>query len=117
MFHFTRHPKLSESPFGAITAYNVSGVSNMGISLTPLFYPPQAYAIEYNAQTGFFIEFELGTTAKTTRNPNIATFHFVLYQHTPEVGAALGGAALPELLPGLVRADGVGRELVRGDAE
>ena len=58
----------------------------MGISLTPLFYPPAAYALEYNKQTGFFLEFELGTTAKTTRHANTADFHFVLYQHTPKWG-------------------------------
>ena len=85
-FHFQRHPRLSENPYGTITGYNVSGVSNMGISLTPLLYPPAAYALEYNAQTGFFIEFELGTTAKTTRHPNTADFHFVLYQHNPKWG-------------------------------
>ena len=85
-FHWVWHPQLSQNPYGTITAYNVSGVSNMGISLSPLFYPPCAYAIEYDAQTGFFIEFELGTTPKTTKHPNTADFHFVLYQHNPKWG-------------------------------
>ena len=58
----------------------------MGLSLTPLFSPPAAYAIEYNSQTGFFIEFELGTTAKTAQHPNTADFHFVFYQHDPKWG-------------------------------
>ena len=85
-FHWVWHPQLSESPYGTITAHNVSGVSDTGLSLTPLFYPPAAYAIEYNAQTGLFIEFELGTTPKTTKHPNTADFHFVLYQHNPKWG-------------------------------
>ena len=85
-FYLEKHPQLSKNPYGTITAYNVSGVSNMGISLTPLFFPPAAYAIEYNKQTGFFIEFELGTTSKTTLHQNTADFHFVLYQHDPVWG-------------------------------
>ncbi len=82
-FHWSRHPDLSINPYGTITK---TASPAMGLSLTPLFFPPAAYAIEYNVQTGFFIEFELGTTAKTLKHPNTADFHFVLYQHDPKWG-------------------------------
>jgi len=86
-FHWSRHPDLSINPYGTITRHGSgSGTTDVGLSISPLFYPPCAYAIEYNAQTGLFIEFELGTTAKTTKHPNTADFHFVLYRHDPKWG-------------------------------
>ena len=117
VFHFSGIRELSKNPYGTITAYNVSGVSNMGISLTPLFYPPAAYALEYNAQTGFFIEFELGTTAKTTRHPNIADFHFVLYQHDPKWGQRSAVQRYQCFFPDWFERTVVGRELVCGAAD
>ncbi len=82
-FHWQWHPQLSINPYGTVTT---TASPAMGLSLTPLFYPPASYAIEYNSQTGFFIEFELGTTSKTTKHPNTADFHFVFYQHNPKWG-------------------------------
>ncbi len=87
LFYMSKHPALSKNPYGTITRNGSgSGSADMGISLAPLFYPPQAFLIEYYKQTGLFIEFELGTTPKTTRHPNTADFHFVLYQHNPKWG-------------------------------
>ncbi|NIM49725.1 MAG: hypothetical protein GTO22_10860, partial [Gemmatimonadales bacterium] len=83
VFHQARHPDLSLSPFGSIS--RTSG-AEMGISLSPLLYPPCAYAIQYNSQGGFWIEFELGTTPQTTKHPNTADFHFILYRHDPDWG-------------------------------
>jgi len=82
-FHWQWHPQLSVNPYGTVTK---TTSPTMGLSLTPLFYPPAAYAIEYNSQTGFFIEFELGTTSKTTKHPNTADFHCVFYKHNPAWG-------------------------------
>jgi len=79
----SRHPYLSDNPFGTITK---TGDPQMGLSLAPLFYPPCAYAIQYNGNGGFWIEFELGVTPKTAKHPNRAEFHFVLYKHDPEWG-------------------------------
>ena len=85
-----RHSWQSINPYGSITRNGSgSGTANMGLSLSPMLYPPQAYMIEYNAQTGFFIEFEMGTTTKTTRNPNAAKFNFVVLSGTlPRGGCA-----------------------------
>jgi len=79
-FHQARHPDLSLNPFGAVTK---TTSPTMGLSLSPFFYPPSAYAIQYNSQGGFWIEFELATTSLTTKHPNTADFHFVLYKHDP----------------------------------
>ncbi len=82
-FHWQWHPQLSVNPYGTVTK---TSSPTMGLSLTPFFYPPSAYAIEYNSQTGFFVEFELGTTSKTTKHPNTADFHFAFYKHDPKWG-------------------------------
>ena len=82
-FHQARHPDLSDNPFGAITK---TTATTMGLSLTPVFYPPQAYAIQYNSQGGLWIEIEMGVTSRTTRHPNQASFSFLLYQHDPAWG-------------------------------
>jgi PKD repeat protein len=82
-FNQARHPWLSLNPFGTITK---TGEPEMGVSLSPLFYPPCAYAIQYNGNGGFWIEFELGVTPETTKHPNTGDFHFVLYKHDPEWG-------------------------------
>ena len=83
-FHQAEHPDLTDWPYGSITKTTSPA---MGLSLSPLFYPPSAYAIQYNGQGGFWIEFELGVTPKTTKHPNTCDFHFVLYKHDPEWGA------------------------------
>jgi len=83
VFRGPKHPYLSINPYGAISRTTSPA---MGLSLTPLFYPPQAYAIQYNSQFGFRLEFELGTTPKTLKHPNTAEFHFVLYRHNPAWG-------------------------------
>jgi len=80
------HPYQSNTPYSNISAYNVGGVPNMGLSLAPVLIPPESYAMEYNKQTGYFIESELGTTSKTTLHPNTATFKCVLYKHNPQWG-------------------------------
>ena len=82
-FHQARHPDLSVNPFGAISR---TASPAMGLSLAPLFYPPQAYAIQYNSQGGLWIEFEMGTTPNTTKHPNTAELHFVFYKHDPDWG-------------------------------
>ncbi len=92
-FHQARHPDLSDNPFGAIDT------SNMGLSLTPVFYPPQAYAIQYNSQGGFWIEIEMGVTYKTTRHPNQASFSFIMYQHDPNLGGPQRGARVYSFFP------------------
>ncbi len=85
--HLGLHPYLSVNPYGSITRYGSgSGSADMGLSLAPLFYPPAACALEYNGNGGFWIDFELGTTSKTTKHPNTADFHFVLYQNSPKWG-------------------------------
>ncbi len=87
LFFAGRHSWQSIHPYASVSAYDVSGVSNMGISMGPLLYPPQSALTEYNVQTGFLIEFELATTTKTTTyNPNTTNFYFVLYQHNPKWG-------------------------------
>ena len=78
-----RHPYFSDNPFGTVTK---TTSPTMGLSLSPLFYPPCTYAIQYNSQGGFWIEFELGTTNKTTKHQNTANFHFVIYKHDPNWG-------------------------------
>jgi len=83
VFQQQRHPQLSDNPFGSITK---TTSPEMGLSMSPFFYPPCAYALRYHDDTGFMIEFELGTSARTTKHPNSADFHFVLYQHDPEWG-------------------------------
>ncbi len=80
------HPYQSWTPYSNLSAYNVSGLANMGLSLSPVLIPPESYVMEYNKQTGFFIESEMGTTPKTTLHPNTATFNCVLYRHNPQWG-------------------------------
>jgi len=80
------HPAESSTPYSNLSAYNVSGVPNMGLSLSPTLIPAESFVMEYNKQTGFFIESELGTTSKTTVHPNTATFNCVLYKHNPQWG-------------------------------
>ena len=78
-----RHPWFSDNPFGTVTK---TTSPTMGLSLSPLFYPPCTPTIQYNSQGGFWIVFELGTTNKTTKHPNTADFHFVIYKHDPNWG-------------------------------
>ncbi len=78
-----RHPYESVNPYGTITK---SASPAMGISLSPLFYPPSEVALQYNSQFGFQIEYDLGTTPLTTKHPNTAEIHFVLYKHDPNWG-------------------------------
>jgi len=78
-----RHPYFSDNPFGTITK---TTSPTMGLSLSPLFYPPCAPTIQYNSQGGFWIEFEMGTTTKTTKNPQKAEAHCALYKHDPNWG-------------------------------
>ena len=83
VFQQARHKCLSANPFSSVTK---TSDPKMGLSLSPLFDPPCAHAIMYYYQSGFSIEFELGTSAKTTKHPNSADFHFVLYKHDPAWG-------------------------------
>jgi len=82
-FQSGKHPSLSLNPYGSITK---TTSPTMGLTLVPLMDPPQAYAIQYNGQGGFWIQFEMGTTPKTTKHPNTAEIHFVLYKHDPKWG-------------------------------
>jgi len=82
-FQQARHKQLSDNPWGSITK---TTSPKMGLTLAPLFSPPQAYALMYYYKSGFSIEFELGTSALTTKHPNTADFHFVFYKHNPDWG-------------------------------
>ncbi len=86
MTHQAYNPYLSDTPISNISAYGVAGVSNMGLSLSPLLIPAEPWAMEYNKQTGFFFESELGTTPKTTVHPNTANVNCVLYKNNPQWG-------------------------------
>ena len=77
------HPMLSNNHFGSISS---TASPAMGISMSPLVYPPSAHVLDYNLLGGFRILFELGTTTKTTLHSNTADFHFVIYQHNPTYG-------------------------------
>ena len=101
-FHFwqQRHPDLSQNPFATVTK---TTSPTMGLSLAPMFIPPQAYVTEYNSQGGFWIEFEMGTTNSTSKHVNTAEFHFVLYKHNPAWGNRSAAAALLRVLPAVVR--------------
>jgi len=96
-FHQARHADLSLNPFGAITK---TTSTTMGLSLSPVLYPPQAYAIQYNSQGGFWIEIELGVTPNTTRHANTASFSFILYQHDPNWGDRSAVARYYSFFPG-----------------
>ncbi len=96
-FHQAEHPDLTDWPYGSITK---TTSPTMGLSLSPLFYPPCAYAIQYNGAGGFWIEFELGVTPKTTKHPNTCDVHFVLYKHDPKWGARSAVAKYYAAFPG-----------------
>jgi len=83
LFWAGTHPRPSIHPYGTISK---TASPAMGLTLSPLLYPPQAFVMEYNSQTGLFIQFEMGTTNKTTKHPNTAYFDFVLYKHNPAYG-------------------------------
>ena len=110
-FHFwqQRHPDLSQNPFATITK---TASPAMGLSLAPMFVPPQAYVTEYNSQGGFWIEFEMGTTNKTTQAPEHRGIPLRAVQTQPQLGEPLRGAALLRLLPAVVRSLRAGRQLV-----
>ena len=79
-----RHPWILGQPLRH--RHQDHGADHGPVALRRSSIRPPRTTIQYNSQGGFWIEFELGTTPKTTKHPNTADFHFVLYKHDPNWG-------------------------------
>jgi hypothetical protein len=122
VFHQARHPDLSLNPFGSIS--RTSG-AEMGLSVSPLFYPPCAYAALLPAVRlrdpvqlpGRVLDrVRARHHAQDDEAPQHGRFPLHRVQARSGLGGAKRGQAVLRVLPPVVPAGVAGRQLVVGQA-